>query len=163
MEFLKSSQLELNPAGYLISTETKKPVYLGSFIQQQLSAEYIIRMAEAVKGKTFVAGKLDNLDAIRNQVKNEMFAQQTKNYVATPKQPQSKLNDELVEYALNFAKFQESVDATSKINTFMNQFNKIDDVEQVGDYFEEGLVKLTKIYTIKEILAAVKTNIDILA
>jgi hypothetical protein len=45
----------------------------------------------------------------------------------------------------------------------MNQFNKINDVEQVGDYFSEGLVKLNKIYTIEEILAAVKIQVEKLA
>ncbi len=42
----------------------------------------------------------------------------------------------------------------------MQTFNAINGVQSVGDYFSEGLVKLNKIYTIEEILAAIQINIE---
>ena len=39
----------------------------------------------------------------------------------------------------------------------MNEFNSIADIESVGDYFTEGLVKLNKIYSISEIQFAVES------
>jgi hypothetical protein len=42
----------------------------------------------------------------------------------------------------------------------MNEYNVINDVEQVGEYFSEGVVKLKALYSIKTILAAVKITAD---
>ena len=47
-----------------------------------------------------------------------------------------------------------------KYPSVMAEFDVIDAVEQVGDYFSEGLTKLNKIYTIEEILAAVKVTVE---
>jgi FMN phosphatase YigB (HAD superfamily) len=44
--------------------------------------------------------------------------------------------------------------------SYANEYNKIDDVESVGDYFSEGVVKLNAIYNIKTILAAVKITAE---
>jgi hypothetical protein len=38
----------------------------------------------------------------------------------------------------------------------MQAFNAINAVETTGDYFSEGLVKLTNIYTIAEVKAAME-------
>ena len=64
MEFLNLSQIELNKAGYLVSTVTSKPVTHAAFVEQQTKADYIVRLAEAVKGKTFKASKVDNLETV---------------------------------------------------------------------------------------------------
>ena len=116
----------------------------------------------AVQGKTFKAGKLDDLEAIKASVRASM-TNDTKSYVEDPTKPVSKVNDEMVEFALNFAKYEDVKEQNKQINTFMNQFNSINDVESVGDYFSEGVVKLAKIYTVAEILEAVKSNISVLS
>jgi hypothetical protein len=162
MEFLKSSELTLNPAGYLVSKTSKKPVTLESFVKQQQNAEYIVKLASAIKGKTFKVGKTDDLEAIKASVREEIYTSRVINYVEAPNKPTSKVKDELVKFALDFVQYEEDKSKVSNINTFMNQFNSINDVETVGDYFSEGLVKLNKIYTIKEIQEAVETNIEIL-
>jgi tetrahydrodipicolinate N-succinyltransferase len=159
MEFLKSNQLELNPAGYLVSKESKKPVNHEAFVKQQRAAEYTVKLAEAIKDKNFTASTPDNLNAIKAQVLASLN-QSSKEYVKTPKEPKNKIFDELTQFALDFDKHHEQVEITEQINKLMNQFNTIDDVEQVGDYFTEGVVKLNKIYTIKEILAAVKITVE---
>jgi hypothetical protein len=87
---------------------------------------------------------------------------QTIQYVEGPAQPKSKVQDELVKYALDFAAFQGKKDSIENINKVMNNYNKINDVEQVGEYFTENLVKLNKIYTIAEILEAVESAIEVL-
>lgn len=160
MEFLKSSELELNPAGYLISKISKKPVKHSEFVRQQKSAEYIVKLAEAIKDKTFKAGKVDNLEEIKASVRASIDAKNIKEYVAVPAKPTSKVNDELVQFALDFVNFDSKKLEVEQINRIMFEFDAIDGVEFVGDYFEEGLTKLSAIYSIETILAAVKINAD---
>jgi uncharacterized protein YoaH (UPF0181 family) len=154
MEFLKSSDLELNAAGYLVSKVSKLPVTLPEFVKQQKAAEYVVKLGAAIKGKTFKCEKLDNLDEVKSEVLKAIAAANTREYVATPEKPVSAVNDELVKFALDFNNFKDAETNAAKINRIMAEFDKIADVEQVGDYFSEGLSKLTKIYTVAEILAA---------
>ena len=160
MEFLKNTDLVLNAAGYLTIKKSGKPVNHNQFVQQQHKAEYIVKLAKAIEGKTFKCGKIDNLDAIKEAVLASMSKNQTKEYVSTPKKPVSKANDELVKFALDFADYQDTKQTVAKINEFMNQFSTIDAIEQVGDYFTEGLVQLNEIYTIDTILKAVQATTE---
>jgi len=160
MKFLKSSELELNAAGYLVSKTSNKPVNHAAFVQQQRNAEYIVKLAEAIKDKTFKAGKVDNLEEIKASVRASIDNKNVKEYVAAPTKPTSKVNDELVQFALDFVNFDSKKLEVEKINKLMAEFDAIDGVETVGDYFSEGLVKLNSIYSIETILAAVKINAD---
>lgn len=159
MEFLTAKQLELNAAGYLISKESKKPVNHEAFVKQQKAAEYIVKLAEAIKDKNFKCGKVDNLQSIKAEVL-AAINDTAKSYVSAPSKPTSKVQDELVKYALDFVNYEDSKVETARINEIMNEYNKIDDVESVGDYFSEGVVKLNAIYNIKTILAAVKITAE---
>jgi len=163
MEFLTSKDLSLNAANYLISSSSKKPVAHLEFVKQQQAAEYLVKLAEAIKDKTFTASKVDSLAAIKAEVLRSINEANVVQYATAPAEPTSALLDELVKYATDFDSYHDTKVSVSKINEFMNQFNKINDVEQVGDYFFEGLVKLNKIYTIEEILAAVKIQVEKLA
>lgn len=160
--FLKLNGLSLNPAGYLVDKKADKPVTHAAFIDQQNKAHYVVSLAEAVKGKTFKASKVDNLEAIKAAVRASM-TNDTRSYADAPTKPTSKVNDEMVEFALNFAKFEDEKGKVEQINLFMQEFNSIKDTEEVGEYFSEGIVKLAKIYTTAEILSAVKSNIEILS
>ena len=160
MDFLTSKNLVLNPAGYLISKETKKPVTHSDFVAQQKAAEYIVKLADAIKDKNFKSGKVDNLDEIKASIMASINAKNIKEYVATPSKPTCKAKDDLVKFALDFVNFEDNKAEAEQINKLMSQFETIEAVESVGDYFSEGLVKLSKIYTIAEILAAVKINAD---
>lgn len=159
-EFLKSSELTLNPANYLISATTNKPVIHKEFVEQQKRAHYVCSLAIAIKDKNFKPCQVDDLDAITRQVQAELDASDVTNYVAAPEKPTSKVQEELVQFALDFASYGDKKEQTDKINTFMQTFNAINNAEQFGEYFTEGLVKLNKIYSISEILEAVKINID---
>ena len=160
--FLKLNGLSLNPAGYLVDKKADKPVNHTAFVEQQAKAHYVVSLAAAVKGKTFKCGKLDDLAAIKAEVK-AAIGNTTRSYVSAPTKPTSKVNDEMVEFALNFAKFEDEKGKVAQINEFLNQFNAILDIETVGDYFSEGVVKLAKIYTVDEIKAAVISNIEVLS
>lgn len=153
--FLKANELSLNPAGYLINTTSKEPVTHPEFVRQQKNADYIVKLAAACEGKNFKQVKIDNFAAIKSEVLSAINAATTVTYVSTPSKPVSAVNDELVKYALDFDAYLESKGESEKINQIMNEYNKIFEVETVGEYFQEGLVKLAKIYTIAEIQAAV--------
>lgn len=160
MEFLTSKDLTLNPAGYLINKESKKPVNHKDFVNQQKAAEYVVKLSEAIKDKNFECGKIDNLADIKAEVLAAINAKNIKEYVASPAKPVSKAKDELVKYALDFLDYEDSKQEAEQINNLMDQFNVLEAVESVGDYFSEGLVKLNAIYTTKQILAAVKINVS---
>lgn len=162
MEFLTVKDLSLNPAGYLISTTSKKPVTHPAFVAQQKNAEYTVKLADAIKGKTFKCGKTDDLDKIKAEVLAAINAKNIKQFIATPEKPKSAVKDELVQHALNFANYEVKKGEVAKINEIMAEFEAITAVEEVGDYFSEGLVKLTKIYTTEEILAAVQATAETL-
>lgn len=153
--FLKLEQLELNPAGYLVTAKDEKPVTHPEFVKQQELAHFTVKLAEAVKGKNFKTNKVDSLDAIMTEVRNSISASTKVSYISSPTKPTSSVNEEMVNFALNFAKYEDEKVNAEKLNEVMQQFNKINDVDQIGDFFQDGLVKLAKVYTIAEIQAAV--------
>lgn len=162
MEFLELKDLELNKAGYLVSKASKKPVTHAAFVAEQNNAHYTVELAKAIKGKTFKCGKTDDLEAIKKEVRDAISAKAVREFVPTPEKPVSKVNDELVKFALDFDKYNYQKSEVTKINSIMAEFSTIDGVESVGDYFSEGLVKLNKIYTCAEILEAVQATAEIL-
>jgi hypothetical protein len=160
MELLLASQIVINKAGYLVSVETNKPVTHTGFVVEQKQAEYVVKLAEAIKEKNFVSSKVDNLDDIKKQVWNDINKEAKKSYVPTPEKPTNDIQDQLTKFALDFVGYEDDKKKAEKINDFMQQFNTIDAIENVGDYFSEGLVKLNKIYSIQEILEAVKIHTE---
>jgi len=161
MEFLKSSGLALNPAGYLISSETNKPVNHMSFVKAQYQADYLVRLASAIKGKTFTHSKLDDLEAIKDEVRKAMN-NTNMSYGTAPVKPVGDLTSKLADEAMAFVNFDKTQSKFNQINEFMQQFNSIRGVEECGDYFFEGVVKLNKIHSISDIQSAVEATIDIL-
>jgi len=155
MEFLTSKDLDLNPAGYLVSKSTNKPVKHGMYAAAQDRAHYLVELSKAVQGKNFKTAKVDCLRTIEDSVRAKISAEAIINYIPTPTKPVSTINDELVQFALDFANYETEKSDSEKINTIMNTFNVINAVETTGDYFEEALVKLNKIYSIAEIQSAV--------
>ncbi len=161
MEFLEAKDLGLNKAGYLISKTSSKPVNHVDFVKAQQGAEYIVKLAEAIKGKTFTCGKLDNLDAIKAAVKAAM-SNTNQVYGTAPSKPVGDLTSKLANEAMAFVEFDSKKSKFEQINTFMQAFNSIKAIEEVGDYFEEKTVKLANIYTIADIQIAVEQTIEIL-
>ena len=106
MEFLSQSQLELNPANYLVSKESQKPVTHIGWVKEQQAAEYFVKLADAIKDKNFKPTETANIDAIKKEVLKSINENKTVKYVDAPEKPKSKVNDELVNYALKFADFE---------------------------------------------------------
>lgn len=155
--FLKLDGVKLNAAGYLVTVDGEKPVNHSAFVQEQNQAEFAIRVAEAIKGKNLKSSKVTRLEDIMAEVHRAMNTTVATSYVAAPTEPVRQLTKQLSDEALAFVDFQDQKAEVAEINRIMQQYNTINAIEKVGDYFSEGLVKMnqTKLYTIAEIQEAV--------
>jgi len=160
MEFLTLKDLKLNPAGYLISATTNKPVTNTGFIRAQEAAAYACELASAIKDKNFKINQVDDLERIKKEVKELILNKKETTFFELPEKPKSKVNEELVEYALKFVDFQNESDKVNQLNKMMEPFKEINEVETIGDYFVEGLVKLHKLYTIEDIKKALEITVN---
>ena len=68
----------------------------------------------------------------------------------------------LVDEALAWIDFDKKSSKTEKVNKFLQQFNVINEFEEIGLFFEDEIVKIDKIYTMKEIIEAVEATVDLL-
>lgn len=160
-EFLTKEEVFI-VKGYL-SKDAKKvsPVYNEKFINAQKHAEYIITFAEKAKGKDFVGKKADSIESLKDEVKKSLSKNDTE-YLATPKKAEQKLHKQLADEALAFIKYDQKSTKVEKVNKFLQQFNIIQEMEEVGLFYEQDIVKISKIYTIEEIVNAVESVIDLL-
>ena len=159
-EFLKNGQVQLVNGGYLSNLD-EKPVFNAGFVEQQKHAEYIVLFAAACKGKNFKAVKVDNVKDIRAAVLKEMNTKAAVEFVKGPeaiKQPTTKA---LEAEAMAFIDFDKNKSKTAKINTFLAKFEAMHDFEEHGLFFESDIVKLNNLYTMKDVIAAVKEVIDL--
>jgi DNA segregation ATPase FtsK/SpoIIIE-like protein len=160
MELLQTNQIEINKAGYLVSIASQKPVNHPAFVAEQEAAHYVVMLAKAIEGKTFKVANADDFAAIEAAVLKSINEAKVETYVKTPAKPAMEITNKLAEEAMAFVNHGQDVSKANQINAVMNQFNTINAIENVGDYFTEGLVKLKAIYTIAEIQAAVEARIS---
>ena len=160
-KFLKSAELQLINGGYL-STTDGSPVTNSEFITAQKRAEYVITFAKHAKNKDFVGKKSDCLATMIKEVNAELATKKT-SYVALPKKAEKKLANQLADEAMAFMKFEENTSKVEKMNNFLQEFNTIHEFEEFGLFFDDGIVKLNAIYTMKELVNAVEQTIEILA
>lgn len=158
--FLKSDQVQLINGGYLSSNEGK-PVNNADFVQAQKRAEYVCTFAKLAKGKTFKASKVDSLEALKAEVAAELATKDT-TYVDVPEKFVKELSNQLADEAKKFMENQDEISKVEKINSFLQEFNVLNEFEEFGLFFEDGIVKLNKIYSLEEVVNAVKETIDIL-
>lgn len=158
-QFVKSTDLKIENGGYLLANGN--PVGHAEFQKAQLAAEYVCKFAELAKGKNFKHTKVDSLADLRSEV---MAALSQKNiqFVEAPTPVERPLTKQLTAEAMAFIGFQDNVQTTSKVNEFMQQFAVLHDFEQNGLYFDQEIVRLNKIYTVKEITDAVMSCIELL-
>ena len=159
--FLKSTEVALVNGGYVSTKTGEKPVTNKSFVKAQKHAEYIVTFASMAAEKDFVGKKADCLTDLVKDVKNALAAKATV-YVEGPKKAKKKLTDELAAEAMAFMKFNETTSKTEKINAFLAQFDILNEFEKFGLFFKDGVVKLNKVYTMKEVIDAVTKTIDLL-
>ena len=170
--FLKVGQVKVEN-GYLVKTEGEMvPVFHPEFVDAQLEADFIIKFAEAAKSKDFVGKQADSLEQFQKEFADKYNSTQVVEHITAPRKPSNKLNKQLAEEALAQINYSEKVSNVNKINKFLQQFNVIRDFEgyvdkngnkvEGGLYFIEEVVRLPKIYTMKEITSAVKSCIDLI-
>lgn len=159
-QFLKKGEVQLVNGGYL-SNKEEKPVFNQQFVDLQKRAEYIITFSKLAKGKDFKGTEAYSLAQLKADVSKELATKATK-FVEAPKAPVKKLTEQLAEEALSFISFKEDTSKADKINAFLQDFNTLKEFEDFGLFFEDGIVKLSNIYTMDEVVAAVKETIEIL-
>jgi len=162
MEFLKLVDVKLNEAGYLVSTQTNKPVNNEAFVNAQNEAHLFVNIANECKGKVFKASeKVSVFSDIVDKVKNDISTESVYAYEAAPKKPTNSILDKIAAAGVEFTEFEGKLDKTAKLNRLMVQFEAIRKTEQVGEYFLEGVVNLKKLYTIDDLVAAARIIVDI--
>jgi TPP-dependent trihydroxycyclohexane-1,2-dione (THcHDO) dehydratase len=159
--FLKKADLQLINGGYL-STKDGSPVYNQSFVDAQRHAEFIVTYATMAKGKDFKGKKADSIEDLRKEVMDIVNKNKAVCFVAKPDTIKRPTSDKLAAEAMAFINFQESSSKVDKINSFLQQFKVLQEFEDFGLFFENEIVKLNKIYTLQEVIAAVTETIDLL-
>ena len=157
--FLTQDKVELKNGNHLFNGEN--PVTNAEFVKAQQAAEYVIKFAELAKGKSFKDVKAYSLAQLRMEVM-ESLAQKDEVFVQKPTAVDQPLTKQLAEEALSFINFKENSAKTDQINAFMQQFKVLREFSEVGLFFDQGIVKLNKLYTVKEVLEAVTSCIELL-
>jgi len=160
-KFVKSTEIALVNGGYLSLKEGESPINNKKFVQAQKHAEYIVTFAEMAKGKDFNGKKADSLQSLEKAVKEALASKATK-FVEKSERPEKPLTEKLATEAMAFMNFEASSSKVEKINKFLQQFEILHEFESHGLFFKDGIVKLNKIYTMEEIIAAVESTIDLL-
>lgn len=159
--FVKKGQLVLVNGGYLVTGKEETPVFNEDFFLAQKAAEWVVTFAEKAKGKDFIGKEPDSLEDLVREIEKALGESDTQ-YVKMPEQVKTELSDKLQQEALAFIKYDTEVAKTEKINAFLQQFNIIQEFEEFGLYFEEDICKLKRIYTIKEIVDAAMSVVNII-
>lgn len=159
--FLKSTQVTLANGGYVVGPK-EVPVTHEAFIVAQKQAEYIVTLATMAKGKSFVDKKADSISDLTAAVMASLNTSAT-TYVNVPTVKKGTTTSKLASEALAFMQGTEDKSKAEKVNAFLQQFNVLSEFEEFGLYFsDDNIVKLNKIYTIKEIVSSVESVIDLL-
>lgn len=159
--FVKKDELKLVNGGYVVLTNDETPVSNLEFIKAQKYAEYIVEFANEAKGKDFVGKKPDSLQDVRDKVRLKVDGNKDKKYIESSSAPKMDITKKLEKEALDFIKFSATKGNTDKVNSFLQSFNVINEFEEFGLFFEKDIVKLSRIYTMKEVIDAAKAVVDL--
>ena len=160
MQFLKSKDLSLNEGNYLVNLEGA-PITNTQFVEEQVKAHFLVTLANKCEGKVFKIEKAACFKALLEETDKEVKATTSTVYFEKSAEPKSKVLDELTKVALAFSLTATSNNRVEKLNKLLQEYNCINKVENFGMYFIEGVVELTKIYSIADIKAAAEVIIDI--
>ena len=160
--FVKKGELELINGGYLSNKVTGTPISNVEFVKSQQEAEYVVTFAKFAKGKDLKGKKADSLADLTKEVREFLYSTKPVSYVEKPVEVKRPVTESLAKEALSFIEFQEKSSVSQKVNNYMQRFNVLHDFEQFGLFFDSGIVKLNKIYTIEEIQEAVNSVIELL-
>lgn len=156
MKFVKKNDLKLINGGYLADKD-ENPVTHDEFVKLQKKSHFLVLFAEKIKDKDFEGKSPDDLILILSEVQKDIAKSDIVEYQKFPKPPKTTIIDSLTLESLKWLDYQKEEKLAADTNKDMQMFNTIKEFEEFGLYFKEGLVKLKKIYTIKEIVEAVNT------
>lgn len=151
--FIKNGELQLLNGGYL-SDKTGNPVTNDVFYAAQKRAEYVITLLKEMEGKDFIGKKADSLEELSASVYKRLNEKEKTIFLASPEKVETPTMDLLKDEALAFLKAKERKGDISLINEFMQEFSVIKEYEEFGLFFTPGIVKLNKIYTVKDLVEA---------
>jgi hypothetical protein len=160
-QFVKKDGLKLINGGYLVAKDDT-PVFNEQFVRIQLRAEYVVKFAELAKGKNFTATKVDTLQDLEKEVREALNKIKPIVFVNVSAVGEMPITKALKDEALSFINFQEDTTKAEKINSFLQEFVILQEFEEFGLFFEENVVKLNKIYTMKDVIDAVTSVVDII-
>lgn len=155
MQFLTANQVSLINGGYLSNSKTKEPIHNYDFCNAQRKAAFLDKLSKEVEGKSFETVKGECFSQIFEKALTDFNASKQVTYVATPAEPDQKLTIDLRNEALAWIGHQEDKGKTERINQRMQEFNPLVDFEKHGLFFDQGIIKLDKIYTVEEIVGFV--------
>jgi hypothetical protein len=161
-KFVKSSELQLLNGGY-VSDKDGNPINNADFMAAQQRAEYVVTFAKHCKNKTFNCPETDSLADVRKAVADELAEKNIVEFVQAPEKVEKKLSDQLADEALKFMEWEEDSTKVQKINNFLAEFKVLKDFEDFGLFFQDGIVKLNKVYTVADVTKAVEETIDLIA
>lgn len=153
--FKKAGDLSLINGGYL-SGDDGAPLNHKEFVTAQREAHYLVTLAAKMKGKTFEVAKVDNIADLIAETKKELSGTADIEFVAAPKAPKGEMTKKLEEEALAFIGFHEKEEDNKFLNSKLQAFKIVKEFEDHGLFFKKGMVKLEKIYSLDEVIAAAK-------
>lgn len=156
--FVTKSELSLLNGGYLMSNN--QPISNNEFVEAQRKANFYARLAENVAGKNFKNNPVESFEEIYNKTLAEINS--TKKIELVKKvNVEMPLGNKLIEEAKSWEEAQVYNIKADKINTIItNEFSSVVDFEEFGLFFESGIVKLERIYTIDEITNYLSIIVD---
>tara|TARA_B110000285_G_scaffold234671_1_gene312467 strand:+ start:1090 stop:1587 length:498 start_codon:yes stop_codon:yes gene_type:complete len=155
--FNKAVDVVLLNGGYVSNKTTKKPITHAGFVAAQNKAHYLVTLAARMKGKTFSATKVDDINALSDAVKSELAAETSHEFIAVKAATKGKLSLQLAAEALAFCGDQKDQGEAEALNERMQEFKVLVEFEAEGLFFKKGISKLSNIYTVKEITKAAQT------
>lgn len=155
--FIKNGELQLLNGGYL-SDKAGNPVSNEVFYAAQKRAEYVITLLKEMEGKDFNGKKADSLEELSASVYKRLNEKEKVNFLASPEKVETPTMDLLKNEALAFLKGKQEKADVSLINEFMQEFNVIKEYEDFGLFFTPSIVKLNKIYTVKDLVEAFSSS-----
>lgn len=154
--FKTQADVVLLNGGYLSDKGTKKPVNNTDFVKAQQSAHRLALIAQAIQGKNFTPCEVADINAIIAEVDAGLKTTQATEFVKVKAPKEGKLTAQLAAEALAWDADQEKASTNEAINARLQEFTVVNEFETHGLFFKSGIVKLEKIYTMKEIIATVK-------
>ena len=155
MKFLTKAELELKNGGYLTSKDGDAVTH-PEFVTLQREAHYLVNLANTVRATNFEVKEAITFDQVVAQVKAKLNDEK-RVYVKSPKEIKRTTTDKLAEEALAWVGFQKDKTVAEKLNNTLQRFNVIAEFEDYGLFFSQGIVKLKELYSLEQIVEAVKT------